>query len=161
MMTVDELRGLLDYDSETGLLTWRQKVNRKVVIGREAGTLRSDGYRQIRLLGKLYLAHRLAYAHHHGEWPIEVDHINLARSDNRIANLRQATRQQNQANLPRNSLNTSGHKGVSRHHSGKWRVQVKKGGKLFWSGYFVCKNEAATAYAEKSRLAHGDYARVG
>lgn len=79
-----------------------------------AGHITARGYVTIRISGKSYLGHRLAYLLTHGRWPIgEIDHINGNKGDNRITNLREVTRQQNTFNVARRSTNTSGYKGVS------------------------------------------------
>jgi hypothetical protein len=60
----------------------------------------SLGYVQIKISGKLYHAHRLAWLYVYGYMPEkEIDHINRIRDDNRIANLREATSQLNSLTL--------------------------------------------------------------
>ncbi|MGK6932818.1 HNH endonuclease [Escherichia coli] len=55
----------------------------------------------------------------------DIDHINLVRDDNRIANLRLATRSQNIQNVNKKANNKSGYKGVSwDKKSRKWRAQI-------------------------------------
>jgi hypothetical protein len=71
------------------------------------------GYITIRVIYKSYLAHRLAWLYVHGEWPENlIDHINNNRSDNRICNLRKATKTENNRNTLRGSKNKSGVKSV-------------------------------------------------
>ena len=68
-------------------------------LGKLAGSLKSNGYRQIstRINGALknIPAHRLAWFMEYGYLPEEVDHINRKTDDNRIKNLRDVTRSQN------------------------------------------------------------------
>ena len=64
-----------------------------------AGTIQNTGYIAIKIDGKLYLAHRLAYLYHAGYFPeLELDHINNIKTDNRLVNLREVTHWENQQN---------------------------------------------------------------
>lgn len=63
MITATRLRELLNYDRETGVFTWRVFRGGSAKAGTRAGTLRSDGYRQIYIDCKLYLEHWLAWLH--------------------------------------------------------------------------------------------------
>lgn len=56
------------------------KTGRKANVGDVAGCVDKDGYIQIRLKGKMYPAHRLAWLYVYGEWPQdEIDHINCVK----------------------------------------------------------------------------------
>ena len=83
----EELRDLLEY-TEDGNLWWNYTgTGRNIDL--PAGTInRVTGYRAIMVKGTLYLAHRVVYYWHTGEWPDVIDHINGDRADNRIENLR-------------------------------------------------------------------------
>lgn len=102
MLTAERLREILHYDPETGVFTWRVKHGRGTSVrhpGDEFGTALCKGYRMGGLLGRQYSVHRLAFLYMTGEWPkADVDHVNRVRSDNRWANMREATRSQNLAN---------------------------------------------------------------
>lgn len=79
------------------------------IAGYDAG-----GYRNIRIDGRAYRVHRLAWLWMTGEWPDpECDHINTVKNDNRWFNLRKATRGQNAANRNANSTSWTGQKGVT------------------------------------------------
>src|SRR5678815_1371348 len=89
-------RDCLSYDAETGNLRWKVRPTTNVAVGDIAGCADHRGYRLVRLDRKLHLVHRVAWALHYGAWPaVEIDHINLDKGDNRIANLRLALRAQN------------------------------------------------------------------
>jgi hypothetical protein len=120
------------------------------------------GYFSGRILGKPYRAHRVAWAIFLGAWPeSDIDHINGKRSDNRIANLRTATRQENGKNCAIGIKNTSGTIGVSWHSRDLvWTAQVNKNGKHKHIGSFKNKDEAIEARA-KANLECGYHANHG
>ena len=130
-LTIDRLKQTLSYNPETGIFTRLLQTNFRYPAGRPAGTLRKDGYVQIGIDGVIHQAHRLAWFYVNGVWPVEtIDHINTVRSDNRIANLREATYFENAQNIRRASVrNKSGLLGVSPHKSGMWRARIMKDGK--------------------------------
>jgi hypothetical protein len=84
------------------------------------------GYENIMVDNVRHKSHRLAWFYMHGEWPPhQVDHINRVRGDNRIANLRLATRAENLQNRNLSKNNTSGHEGVKWNgRVGKWYAQI-------------------------------------
>lgn len=162
-LSVRELREVLAYDAETGEFTWRKKVSDKTVVGARAGT-KSNGYVHISVGKHMYSGHRLAWAFVHGEWApnnFDIDHINGSRADNRIANLRIATRGQNLCNMPIRQDNTSGTKCVSWvKRSNKWLVKIGVDGRYVHVGHFEDKAEAVAAYRAAVVRLHGEFARL-
>ena len=154
----EEIREHLRYDEDTGQFWWIKRARRRV-LSRPAGA-RSHGYISIRFEGRGYLGHRLAWWFVHGFVPpCEIDHINRDRSDNRIANLRTATRQQNSANASLAANNTSGHRGVSLNKkSGLWVAMIRVDGKQINLGEYPTRQEAAAVYRGASKIAWGAYA---
>lgn len=147
---------MLRYDATTGDFFWRITPSRNTRIGQRAGRVHYKyGYIQISIRGKRYQAHRLAWLYCHGKWPVgQIDHINRIRDDNRIANLRPATRSQNQANRSLQANNTSGFKGVVFHKQiGKWVARIGKQ----HIGTFDSAYDAATAYAATATRLYGEY----
>jgi hypothetical protein len=161
-LTAEALRELLAYDPETGEFVWLKSPRNSVPKGAVAGSLNGRGYTCITALGKVYRAHRLAWLHVYGSWPADdIDHINGEPTDNRIANLREATRSQNQANSRIRKDNSSGSKGVIwERRRQKWEAQIRVNGKRRHLGYFTCKEEAARAYAAAAKQAFGEFARL-
>lgn len=77
------------------------------------GSYDKDGYLIIKIKGKQFKAHRIVYALHNGKMPDnEIDHINRIRDDNRIENLRIATRKKNALNTNRKPNKGTGVVGV-------------------------------------------------
>lgn len=158
-----EVRRLLAYDPETGALTYREKPCRRILAGDPAGTVRKDGYRQVKVGGKLVYSHRIAFFLMEGRWPDEeIDHANGDPSDNRWANLRPARRAENAANLGRSKVNRSGFKGVYWHQGdAKWMARIRQNGKTTYIGSYDTAEEAARAYEKRARSLHGEFARAG
>lgn len=149
ILTQERLRFLLDYNPNTGVLTWRAKPSRGIKVGRQAGTPTSEGYLALQINKKKMFAHRAIWLYVHGVWPPEeIDHINRDRSDNRLVNLRLATRLANSHNTGKHATNTSGHKGVTLHHRTKqWQVQLRANNKTFYVGQFAQLADAVQARA--------------
>lgn len=161
-LTQEELRRVLHYAPETGIFTWLVRLSIRIVVGKEAGARHGAGYITIGIYGNGYLAHRLAWFYMTGEWPSDdVDHRNGLRNDNRWCNLRPATRQQNMQNKRKLDANTSGIKGVSWcKQRRKWIAQLWRPDGTKFAAVRRTKEEAAQAYAEEAKRAHGEFARL-
>ena len=94
-LQLSRLKELLSYNPDTGNFTWlvsRGKAKKNDI----AGHLEHTGYISIRIHGKAYLAHRLAWFYVFGGFPdSDLDHVNGVRTDNSMNNLRIATKPQN------------------------------------------------------------------
>jgi hypothetical protein len=156
MLSQQRLKELLEYNPENGLLIWVTQRGKGVKKGSVAGT-KQNGYIQIKIDGKLYKAHRLAWLYVYKEFPEnEIDHINEIKDDNRIVNLRLATKRQNMQNIsnPR-ADNKSGYLGVCWHNRyKKWYAQISINNKKKYLGYFNTAEEASKAYIKAKRLHH-------
>lgn len=154
MLTCGELKNLIRYDPETGQFA-------HVTSGRPAGCKDSYGYTVLKIAGKMYKAHRLAFLYMIGRFPLaDVDHVDLDRSNNRWSNLREVTRLQNNVNIRSAPNTTSKFLGVSFSKShNKWaaRIRTKNGRKLL--GYFDDEVAAAMAYHRAAKQEHGEHAR--
>ncbi len=165
-LDIDRLQEVLDYDPETGILTWRIRTGPMCKFDVPAGHVRrSSGYRVIRIDGKEYYAHQLAWLHFYGVPPEgDLDHRNTKRADNGIGNLREATRTQNACNRNRSSTNTTGFKGVARFNNrytrAKYRSSIRLNGKRIFLGLFHTPEAAYEAYCKKARELHGEFHRV-
>lgn len=154
MINHDELISLLSYDKDTGLFLWNKSRGPKSKSG-FAGHVSANGYVQIRLLGKLYYAHRLAWFFVHGKWPENhVDHINGNRSDNRIENLRDIIQQHNTQNQRcASKSNKLGLLGVYLDR-GKYRSRIEVGGQTYDLGRHDTAESAHAAYIDAKRQHH-------
>jgi HNH endonuclease/AP2 domain len=160
-LTAERLREILDYHPESGIFYWRIARRNGTRAGNIAGAKKAGGYIKISIDGRQHLAHRLAWLYVHGRWPAAlIDHINGNPADNRIANLREASRSQNQANSGLRLGNRSGLKGISRKPYGTWSAQIFYQGTKHYLGTFATPEEAHAAYREAARRLFGEFARM-
>lgn len=155
-LTQERLKEILHYDLRTGIFTWIVATARRISIGDAAGCVNtSDHYIYIRIDGKLYAAHRLAFLYVEGAFPPEeVDHINQVRSENHFGNLRHATRRQN-------SHNRSVGANIAVHKQGvkRFQARIKANGKSRSLGYYLTREEAECAYWSEIDRMRDDYTR--
>ena len=151
-LTAERLRELLDYDPETGVFRWKKS-------GRTAGSQKRNGYRFLVIDKRTHAEHRLAWIYMKGNPPRgEIDHMNRCRSDNRIANLRDVTRLDNQANKKPGASGLSGAYPVGK----RFVSAVWDGTKRVRLGAFNTAKEAHAAYLGAYKILHGKRpARVG
>ena len=92
-----------------------------------------------------------------------VDHINHNGLDNRKANIRLATRAQNNFNklIFKRKDSSSKYKGVSRHKYKKiWRARICVNGEHILIGHFKEEIHAAKAYDKAAKEYHGEFAAL-
>jgi len=146
IISPDQVRRVLSYDPETGLFTWLVRTCGRCKHGLFSGTADTIGYYRVKVLGRSYSAHRLAWAITYNEWPtLEVDHINRIKTDNRIANLRLVNKSENMLN--RVGRNVCGSvPGVSkRPGKEKWRSTITLGGTTHQLGTYLSLEAAVEA----------------
>lgn len=156
MIDTARLRSALDYNPDTGVLTWAS-VNKHSSkrVGDVAGCVDKSGtgpnYVVIWIDNKSYRAHRLAFQIVTGLVPVgEIDHRNGDGTDNRWCNLRDVPQSINQKNKRKMSNNTSGITGVSYSRTTrKWQAYVSIDGKMKHLGWFSNKEDAANARKQK------------
>lgn len=151
--TAEHVRSVMTYDPETGLLHWRAPRS-GIKTSLLAGSLTSEGYLATEIHSKAYKNHRLAWLITHGYWPIEIDHINGHRIDNRLCNLRECTRSANRQNLKSaHSNNASGLLGVSKRPYG-YQARITLNSKTITLGCFKTAEEAYAVYLDAKRRLH-------
>lgn len=160
ILTHQELKQQLRYDENSGVFIWiKVKKNSPIKVGAIAGGYpKSGAYSNIQIDGKKYLTHRLAWFYVYGKFPDgELDHINGNKQDNRIINIREATRSQNMANTRTRKDSFSGIKGV-RALGNRWIANIFINRKPKYLGAFDTKEEAAKAFQEYANKVYGEFA---
>lgn len=158
MLTQERLHELFTYDHATGNLIRKvSKANQPA--GAVAGSVNARGHVNVQVDGGLCAAHRIVFLMVHGWLPVEIDHINRIKTDNRVENLRPATSSQNKGNVTPNRSNTSGYRGVSLNsRSGKWHAQIKINGKQTYLGRRDTPEQAALLYNDAAIQHFGEFA---
>ena len=103
-LTQKSLKLILNYNESTGAFS---RINRNGKCG-----CLFEGYVRIKVLGKQYKAHRLAFLYVHGYIPSIIDHLDGNGENNEISNLRPATSSLNGKNQRLSRANKSGVCGV-------------------------------------------------
>lgn len=145
------------FEYRDGELYW--KISKRGIKRRDkrAGTYQ-HGYTQIRYKKVHYYAHSIVWLMHHGELPELLDHIDGNRQNNRIENLRLATKSQNTAHATGLRVdNKSGFRGVWQKRN-KWAAGIRHQGQKYDLGRFDSKEEAALAYDAAARRFFGEFA---
>lgn len=161
-----ELKEVLHYDPDTGIITW--KINRykgfknSALVGTKgevAGCLTKNGYREIRYKNRRYYEHRIAFFFINNYLPDFIDHVDRDKSNNKINNLRECNKSQNEQNKEVRSNNTSGYRGVSyKKRNFKFASRINLNGKEIFLGYFEKAEDAAKTYDKKATELFGEFA---
>lgn len=154
----ERLKTLFEY--RDGCL-WRSfRSGPRPVLPRDGG---KDWYRSVKIDGNTYLVHRVVWTLLKGAIPsgMEVDHIDGDKTNNRIENLRLASRSDNGMNRLKPAANTSGFKGVLwSKAAGKWLAKIKKDQTAIHIGLFDDADAARRAYEQKARELFGQFSEA-
>ena len=145
------------FDYQDGNLV--RKTGRVNEIGQIAGSVhKASGYIHVKINTKAHKAHRLVFLYHYGYLPECVDHIDGDKANNRIENLRAATKEENCRNQKIRSTNKSGCKGVKWVKcKNKWQVEVCRNYKQINFGYYEDLELASLVAIEATELIHGRF----
>lgn len=160
-MQKEEFNEIFVYSN--GQLFWKISPHPRIKIGTPAGSYTS-GYIHIELLKRLWKAHRIVWIMHFGDIPDGhvVDHVNGIGTDNRIENLRLATRQENCINSRKRKNTKSIYKGVSWHKGQrKWNAVIQVDGVRHHIASFDTEEEAHKAYCEVAEMIFGKFVNKG
>lgn len=143
--TQTDLLNVLSYDELSGNITL---INTSLSgkSGDVFGYPHSGGYITVCIGKKEYLAHRIIWFMKTGEWPLEVDHIDHDRSNNRWLNLRAlSTSRDNQLNMGKRRNNSSGVNGVRILPSGRYSAFIMVNRKQISLGTYDILEDATAA----------------
>lgn len=147
------VKSLFDY--KDGHLYW--KKNNKL-----AGSLKPTGYIVIEVNEKNIMAHRLVWLYHHETLNGFVDHIDGNKSNNKIENLRIATKAQNCWNKKIYPTNKVGIKGIrKRSDTNKYEVRISVNNKRLVLGSYDDLELAELVMIEARDKHHKEFANHG
>lgn len=141
------------YCKDTGNLYWSENFAPRARKGQIAGSLDSDGYRQIKIDGTIVFAHRIVWLMHNKNSPEQIDHIDRNKTNNKIENLRASNNTNNQQNTNTRKDNTSGQVGVV-YRKGKWIARISASNIRYNLGAYEKFEDAVLAYKEAKKNLH-------
>jgi hypothetical protein len=142
IITQEIVREFLDYDPETGKLTWQERDrkwfksdhdfnswNTRFAEKEAFTSINGRGYCNGAIFGKNYRAHRIIWLYMTGEFPEDqIDHINHDKTDNKWYNLREVSNQENCKNQSKSKNNTCGYTGIHwNKQNQKWIARINIG----------------------------------
>lgn len=147
-----------------GILYWNKRPRRNVEPNAKAGHSFQDhtGNFRIRISfkRKRYFASQIIFLYHHGYLPETVDHEDRNTLNDKIENLRAASKFENARNRSSAKNSSSKYLGVSIRKNGKWAAHIRILGELKYLGYYFDETEAALAYNKAALEFHGDFANL-
>lgn len=148
-ITQQLLKELFYYNPITGVFIRRKCTANRHKLNETVGTINNQGYVVFSVGGKVRLAHRMAWIYMFGSISKEtIDHINGNRDDNRISNLREASRKENQHNRKATKRNKLGIKGISK-VGDLYKACIYHNGKNVYIGTYSDLNKAIEEYRKK------------
>jgi len=166
-LTKEIIREFIDYNPDTGEIFWKFRDRRwfknnraynswnSQHAGKRAFNIHSHEYLYGTIFKKRYLTHRIVWFYMTGEWPIEVDHNNGKKIDNRWVNLNNVTKSGNMKNTKTPITNTSGIVGVYWYpRYNKWLAKISYKKNPINLGYFD-KFEDAVKARKQAEIDHG------
>jgi len=152
----------LDYDRDSGVFTWRKNLGKHShLVGQKAGSKTALGYIDISVRNKPIRAHKIAWLVVYGCLPEIIDHINRDKTDNRISNLRIASKSQNARNRSLQKKKNNLPMGVTYYKNNRWQARIMgPNKKRLHLGMFGCPIIAGEAYKKAQKEICGEFAPI-
>lgn len=145
-ITQSELKELITYDPNTGIMKWRKKNRHSKPENVCDGYYNNKGYLLLCINYRQYVQHQLAWLYITGSWPKEqLDHIDGKRDNNIFSNLREATNRQNCYNKFAKGFYLNKERG-------KYMSRIRVDGKDIFLGWFNNKIDARKSYIEACEI---------
>ena len=158
-LTQELVKELFTYRKDGNLIR-RVRTSTCCRVGEVAGSRLNSGYIQMTIKSKKYLLHRLIFLYHHGYLPEVVDHIDGSRFNNRVENLRPATKSQNSSSSKRKP-GKSKYIGVYKPlNSHRYKATITVNKKSIHLGMFDTAEEARDVRREAEKKYFGDYCPI-
>jgi len=155
---IAEIQRRFSLNTETGRITSNVPFGRwgRFPAGSFVDTyIMPNGYRVTIFDGKDYYSHYIAWILHTGKAPDgEIDHVNHDKADNRPDNIRDVSHAENQWNLPVNSRNKLGIKGVNMRTSTTYQAKIFANGQRYYLGTFTTLCGAINARRKAEQIHH-------
>lgn len=175
MITQKLVQELFYYDKDVGhLFTKLCRLGSNKQIYSRIGTVHSLGYRVVSVNGQIYKEHIIVWLYVYGSLPNkDIDHINGNKADNRLINLREASRSDNICNAKLRIDSKTGIKGICyKYKRGQllgYHAKVEKNGDIRQSFFSIVKYgnlvkalEEAIVWVQTTREhLHGDFCNHG
>ena len=153
-LTRDALRDIFTYIKSTGEFYSKVLKNDRMIVKRIGYTV-GNNYLGCKINKVRYMLHHLVWLMETGELPqkpLQIDHINGVKTDNRIENLRLATNKQNSRNRTV-VLSSSGFLGVTK-EGNKYRAKIMVDGMTVHLGGFNTPEKAHSEYLKAKKILH-------
>jgi hypothetical protein len=145
-------RPLAHFKTKRAFSIW----NARFPLGRAGRQMHGSAYRQIMIDNVRYLEHRLVAQMHGLNTDHEIDHIDGNGLNNKIENLRPATRFENTRNNG-GWAKKNERSGVHKKSNGRFIANIRIGGKNVHLGTFASQDEASKARIEAEVKHYGAY----
>lgn len=158
-ITQEYLKSIYDYRDD-GKLIWKVRKAWRVKIGDVAGCFHIGLQRRtITVHGRNMLLSRMIFLYHKGYLPEFIDHEDRNGLNDRIENLRAASRAENCKNRTVSKNSACKYLGVT--ISGKkFKARIRLDGKNKQLGNFIKEQDAALAYNKAAVMYHGEFASL-